>query len=68
MKVDLLALTREQYAKLHPERDTRAMPTDDTFLALVAAIESVLAPLGDQRVLLPGEMHRFNRHSPKDSK
>ena len=66
MKLDLLALTREEYVKRHPERDSRAMPVDDTFLALVAAIESVLAPLAAKKTVTPGQMHRFCRSDPKD--
>lgn len=66
MKLDLLMLTRQEYAKRHPDRDTRAMPTDDTFLALVAAIEKVLAPLAAKQTVTPGEMHRFVRQNPKD--
>ena len=46
MKPDLLALTRHEYVKRHPERDTRQMPVDDTILALAAAIEGELDRLG----------------------
>ncbi|MFO0958273.1 MAG: hypothetical protein U0800_12740 [Isosphaeraceae bacterium] len=46
MKPDLLTLTRHEYAKRHPDRDTRQMPLDDTILALAAAIEGELDRLG----------------------
>ena len=39
MTPDLLTLVRRKYAKRHPERDTRAMPIDDTFLAMAEAVE-----------------------------
>lgn len=45
MKPDLLTLTRQEYAKRHPDRDTRAMPIDDTLLAMAAAIEGELDKL-----------------------
>jgi hypothetical protein len=40
--LDLLTLVRHEYARQHPERDTRAMPMDDTLRALANVLESEL--------------------------
>lgn len=49
MKLDLLALTRHEYAKQHPDRDPRAMPVDDALLALADAVAGELDRM-DRRI------------------
>jgi hypothetical protein len=56
MRPDLLTLTRQEYAKRHPDRDTRAMPIDDTLLAMAAAIEGELDRYGKRLARLEAKL------------
>lgn len=48
MKPCLLTRTRRKYAELYPDRDTRAMGMDDTFLAFAEVMEGELDRLRER--------------------
>lgn len=48
MKIDLLALARQEYAAIHPDRDTRQMQVDDALVALARAAEAELDRLNER--------------------
>ncbi len=49
MKPCLLTRTRRKYAEMHPDRDTRAMGMDDTFLAFAGVVEEELDRLRERQ-------------------